>query len=310
MTYHVEKNIDAIGKENVLNYIFSEGPTQIDLHKFLKLSNSENRLSASVYYRIYDYLGIDSLPYPKIKQVVRKFLLQYDKQKDYWNNTYITAMLEDRLNNPTYNYADGSIRCVVSFPNHPKSNVDSGQVKAHIVAWELYNKQYVPENCWIVPEDGDYTNLLPENLKCVSAAEYKSKSKRGENNPAFKHGQCLRPKLGGWTKFRNDFIKQNNNCAECGTEENLVVHHIINYHLFNNPAEAHQLINLITLCQHCHGTLHACNNSIKVLIEATQYEKLLELLETLKSQVPYHLMGTLNDVEKQLGLTDNQQLSH
>jgi hypothetical protein len=41
----------------------------------------------------------------------------------------------------------------------------------------------------------------------------------------------------------------------------------------------------------------------------TRYEKLLELLETLKSQVPDTLMETYKDVEKQLGLTDNQQLS-
>lgn len=55
--------------------------------------------------------------------------------------------------------------------------------------------------------------------------------------------------------------------------------------------------------------IHQNNISIKVLIGATQYEKLLELLETLKSQVPDTLVETYRDVEKQLGLTDNQQRS-
>ncbi len=45
-------------------------------------------------------------------------------------------------------------------------------------------------------------------------------------------------------------------------------------------------------------------------ILGTRYGKLLELLESLKSQVPESLMETYKDVEKQLGLTDNQQPSH
>lgn len=68
-------------------------------------------------------------------------------------------------------------------------------------------------------------------------------------------------------------------------------------------------VNLITLCRGCHTKLHSSNSSIKDLIEETQYSKLIELLETLKSQVPDSLMETYREVEKQLGLTDNQQPS-
>jgi hypothetical protein len=44
-------------------------------------------------------------------------------------------------------------------------------------------------------------------------------------------------------------------------------------------------------------------------ISEMKYKNLLELLGSLKSQVPDALMETYKDVEKQLGLTDNQQPS-
>ena len=59
----------------------------------------------------------------------------------------------------------------------------------------------------------------------------------------------------------------------------------------------------------CHGHIHQNNTQIVPHISVTKYKKLLELLESLKSQVPDALMETYKDVEKQLGLTDNQQLS-
>jgi outer membrane lipopolysaccharide assembly protein LptE/RlpB len=95
----------------------------------------------------------------------------------------------------------------------------------------------------------------------------------------------------------------------CTNSIDLVVHHIINYHLFAEFAIANSEQNLMTLCRSCHTKLHLNNTNIKAHIEETQYSKLLELLETLKSQVPESLMETYKDVEKQLGLTDNQQPS-
>lgn len=87
------------------------------------------------------------------------------------------------------------------------------------------------------------------------------------------------------------------------------VHHIISYHLFKNPVDAHNDTNLLVLCRQCHGKLHQNKINIKAHIEEIRYSKLLELLETLKSQVPDTLVETYKDVEKQLGLTDNQQPS-
>lgn len=311
MTYHVEKAIDSFGKEKLLDLIFTEGLGQIEIHTLLKLSTSTKRLNAGVYTRINKYLNINSLPYPKLGKEDRKFQLHLDKYlPNYWNSEFLVRELLKRLSNPVYNFVDNAVRCVIAFPRHPNSNKDSNQVKAHIVAWEIYNSQYLPEGYWVVPKDGDYTNLLEDNLVIVKTTELKSLNMQGLNNPAYKHGNSFRPKLGGWNTISKFKRKKDNNCCMCNTTENLVVHHIINYHLFLNPIEAHDNINLMTLCRSCHMKVHSHNINLQVLIEATQYEKLLELLETLKSQVPDTLMETYKDVEKQLGLTDNQQLSH
>lgn len=310
MTYYVEKAIDSFGKDKLLSLIYTEGLTRVEMHKVLKLSTSDSGLNAEVYKRMYKYLGIKELPYPRLKKEDRKFQLALDKyMPEYWNSSYLIIELLNRLNNPIFNFAEDSVRYVIAFPRHPKSNKDSNQIKAHIIAWEIYNSQYVPENHWVVPKDGEYTNLLEDNLILVDATEYKSKSMVGISNPSFRHGESLRPKLGGWSKISKLIIERDGCCKICDSTEDLVLHHIINYHLFLNPIVAHNNINLMTLCRSCHTKLHHHNTSIKVLIEVTQYEKLLELLETLKSQVPDTLMETYKDVEKQLGLTDNQQPS-
>lgn len=57
-----------------------------------------------------------------------------------------------------------------------------------------------------------------------------------------------------WHKVRNDFIKIHNSCAVCGSEENLIVHHIVPVHVDKNR-ELDET-NLMTLCQNktmnCH----------------------------------------------------------
>jgi len=68
-------------------------------------------------------------------------------------------------------------------------------------------------------------------------------------------------------------------------------------------------ITLLCVCDTCHGTIHQHNTSIVPHISEMKYKNLLELLGSLKSQVPDALMETYKDVEKQLGLTDNQQPS-
>lgn len=311
MAYNVEKAIDRIGKERVLKEIYDEGLTQIDLHKFLNLSTSDTRLNNAVYKRMYTYLGITELPYPKLSRDNKIFKILCDKSfPNYWENERLVFLILRRLGNPTINIADNRIRSVITLAEHPRANAKSGQIKAHEVAWELYNRQYLPPNHWVVPIDNNYLNLEEDNLRIVNTTEFKSDRFSGEGNPAYIDGSAGRPKLGGWSYISRTKREADGKCAKCLCTDNLVVHHIINYNLFTKPIEAHQPLNLITLCRECHGKVHGHSISIKQdLIAEMRYSKLIELLETLKSQVPDTLMETYKDVEKQLGLTDNQQPS-
>ena len=311
MTYHIEQIVDSFGKDKLLDLIFTEGIGQVEMHQVLGISKSTSRISAAVYKRIYNYIGIKELPYKLLRKEDKKFQLALDKyMPNYWESNYLVTELLDRLSNPSLNIAEDRFRCVISFPRHPKSNLTSKQIKAHIVAWELYNRQYVPDNHWVVPKDGDYLNLEEDNLVLVNTTEYKSNHFKGTGNPAYLHGKYAKPRLGGWSVISKNKILQDKACRICKSDNMLIVHHIISYHLFNKPLEANQDINLITLCRHCHGCVHGKSLSIKqVLISEMRYSKLIELLETLKSQVPDSLMETYRDVEKQLGLTDNQQPS-
>jgi hypothetical protein len=198
MTYHVEQTIEAFGgKQKLLDLIFSEGITQIELHKVLGLSNSDKRLGAQVYKRIYNYLNINSLPYPQLEKRDRKFHLQLDKSlPNYWENNFIILELLNRLSNPTINIAEGRERYVISFPKHPTA-IKTNQIKAHNIVWEINNSQYVPDNHWVIPIDGNYLNISKDNLRLVNTTEYKSKRFTGENNPSYIHGERCRPKLGG-----------------------------------------------------------------------------------------------------------------
>lgn len=55
----------------------------------------------------------------------------------------------------------------------------------------------------------------------------------------------------GWTKIRKEHLKNNPNCAACGRNKKLEVHHIVPVHL--DPSKELDLENLITLCDSpCH----------------------------------------------------------
>lgn len=58
----------------------------------------------------------------------------------------------------------------------------------------------------------------------------------------------------GWKKAREKRLEKDNyECQNCGSEENLEVHHINKYRLFEDKEEANQQRNLITLCTECHN---------------------------------------------------------
>ncbi len=56
-----------------------------------------------------------------------------------------------------------------------------------------------------------------------------------------------KPRSSQWTSVRAQYIEQHSTCEVCGSEDQLVVHHIKPYHLF--PELELQPNNLITLCQ-------------------------------------------------------------
>lgn len=54
-----------------------------------------------------------------------------------------------------------------------------------------------------------------------------------------------------WKKIRNEFLKNNNQCAACGRKTKLEVHHIIPYHV--DSTKELDVDNLIVLCDdYCH----------------------------------------------------------
>lgn len=306
----VEKVLNEYGIDKARDLFLREGYTLTQFHLETKLSTSKNRTSQRVYEEVYRILGITEIPYKEDTQPVRKFKLEFDRVSGkYWESDYIVEVLLDKLQNPILNKAENRERYVIGFPKHPNSDPTSNQIKAHIVQWEILNEQYVPSNHWVIPVDDDYTNLDMDNWVLVNTTEFKSDRFTSEGNPSYRHGKSGRHKLGGWALISKNSINKHRFCTRCNTDKGLIVHHIINYHLFTNPMEAHNIDNLLVLCQSCHAKIHLTNLNIKALIEETQYSKLLKLLETLKSQVPDSMKETYVDVEKQLGLTDNQQPS-
>lgn len=62
----------------------------------------------------------------------------------------------------------------------------------------------------------------------------------------------------GWTKIRNEALKNNPRCTACGTSDNLEVHHIVPYHI--DPSLELDINNLLTLCRNHHYTFgHFCD---------------------------------------------------
>ncbi len=311
MQERVKIAIDLYGFNKARDLVLVEGYGQVQLHKELGLSNSNSRIGSGTYADIYEYLGIKDIPYKSDAPLTRKFKLEQDRVNgEYWKSNFICDFLFDKLSRPIINMSGNTKRYVISCPRHPKADPDSNQIKAHIIVWELCNERFVPEDHWVVPKDGNYTNLDICNLELRTSISVKSESMIGINNHMYQHGLSGRHKHGGWEKISREHLEKQNYCTICGCKKDqMAVHHIISYHLFKNPIDAHNTINLLVLCQSCHASLHHSNTNIRAHIEETQYCKLLELLETLKSQVPDSLIEIYRDVEKQLGLTDNQQPS-
>jgi hypothetical protein len=229
---------------------------------------------------------------------------------EYWKNEWLAEKTIEKLSNPILNRAGISVRGNVTMWGHPKANKDSYQVRAHVIAWELYNEQFLPEGYEVQALDGNFFNLSPENLVARTSTERKSFYASGERNHFYTGAARYVNYTRGWSRLSKKYREQVNACEVCGSKDNLNTHHIISYWLFDDSdTRVHSQDNLLCVCDACHGTIHQSNTSIVPHISEMKYKNLLELLGSLKSQVPDSLKETLKQVEKQLGLTDNQQPS-
>jgi len=89
----------------------------------------------------------------------------------------------------------------------------------------------------------------PETLEKMSEV------KRGEDNPMWEGGYDS--EYGHtWPRMREKALKRDEyGCRVCGTEEDLHVHHKLPVRTFDDPNDAHYLVNLVTCCVTCHPKL-------------------------------------------------------
>lgn len=107
------------------------------------------------------------------------------------------------------------------------------------------------------------------DVKCM--AKHYSEIYSGENSPTWTGGK--RHYKGHWLRQAKLCRERDNHtCQICGKteEENgkaLDVHHIKLYKSFDNPEEANNLDNLISLCHSCHRFVHSNSNIDKIYIK-------------------------------------------
>lgn len=101
--------------------------------------------------------------------------------------------------------------------------------------------------------------------KCMSEFYSNNNIFSGENSPTWNGGK-KGYKGKNWSKQRQLARKRDNYiCQECGISEKeygqeLSVHHIIPFVIFDDYKKANKLNNLICLCEPCHRKIHSGNN--------------------------------------------------
>lgn len=91
---------------------------------------------------------------------------------------------------------------------------------------------------------------------------WRSENLTGENSPGWKGGYNYEYGGSHWKSQRRKARERDNNtCQDCGITEQahgykLDVHHLIPYDMFDDPEQANDLGNLITLCRPCHVKRH------------------------------------------------------
>jgi len=91
-------------------------------------------------------------------------------------------------------------------------------------------------------------------------AEWVSEEMVGENHPNWKGGKS-QYRGANWDEQREKALSRDGyKCRVCEDEEQLIVHHIVSFHEFDEVRKANDLENLATLCRSCHGYLEGWIN--------------------------------------------------
>lgn len=97
--------------------------------------------------------------------------------------------------------------------------------------------------------------------KCYG--KWRSENLTGEDSPSWEGGYALDYGGSNWKRQRRHARKRDEHtCQDCGAigqewGHRLDVHHIVPYNMFDDPEEANQLKNLVTLCRQCHARRHS-----------------------------------------------------
>lgn len=291
-----EKAVSNFGKSNIKEMLNSGKITVKELSYKLNISRT-----SKLFLNLLKELEIKV---PKTSILNRRMNFIY--REDYWNIKELVEILKIRLLKPTLN---SNSRYIITFSQHPRAS-KAKQVKAHIIVWEIANKKNLPINCGIFFKDGNSLNIQEENLECKPLTEIKSIRNSLDNNIFWKGGQSkYHNYYGGWKRISRENLCMSPICKICNSKEDLLIHHILPYSLFNNYKLAHSNENLLVVCRHCHGKIHYNLENSWRHIDENQYEKLLKLLEHLKSQSSDNDLEIFRAIEQQIEQTDDQQPS-
>ena len=143
--------------------------------------------------------------------------------------------------------------CGVEFTYNPNETVGKFCCNECCLEYrETRRKTKTCETC-----GGEYTPIparYEESKFCSQGcyAKYSSRIQRGENHHNWKGGGWAYYG-GNWNQKRRECLNRDNHtCQDCGTTESLHVHHIQPLRTFDEPEEANNLKNLVTLCETCH----------------------------------------------------------
>lgn len=95
--------------------------------------------------------------------------------------------------------------------------------------------------------------------------------------------------------------RDNYSCTRCGSQLNLVVHHIDKSRRLGKDRVNDDLKNLTTLCRHCHQAAHEHDphRVIKTIPRRFTDEVMLDVLALLQSGLSYGSVGVQYGVSRQ-----------